>query len=70
LAIENADESIGVPKHDIRRLWLALALIAMADGMGWGIRGQYGIFTLCALSLTIAALVIGRRPQQAMQRIM
>lgn len=51
-------ESTALPSRDVRQhppLWLAMLLTAMAGGLGWGIRGQYGHET----GAMIAGLLVG-----------
>jgi len=40
------------------RLWLAMPLMAMAGGMGWGIRGQYGHETGAMMAGLLVGLVV------------
>lgn len=40
------------------RLWIAMPLMAMAGGMGWGIRGQYGHETGAMMAGLLVGLVV------------
>ena len=40
-------------------LWLVMLATAMAGGMGWGIRGQYGHETGAMIAGVLVSLVLG-----------
>ncbi|HRZ38658.1 MAG TPA: hypothetical protein P5534_20120 [Candidatus Paceibacterota bacterium] len=56
-----SENSLSPPQGSPRSpLWLALLLSAMAGGMGWGIRGQYGHETGAMIAGLLVSLVLVR----------
>jgi hypothetical protein len=54
----SAADPVGLAPADTPPLWLAMLLTAMAGGMGWGIRGQYGHETGAMIAGLLVGLVI------------
>ncbi|MCA9099578.1 MAG: hypothetical protein KDA63_00405 [Planctomycetales bacterium] len=57
-ALTDAASSLVPTSVDRPPLWLAMPLAAMAGGMGWGIRGQYGHETGAMLAGVLVGLVL------------